>query len=183
MASTGKLGGRPPKFDEPRRPVTLTLPERTLRRLTAVDEDRATAIVKLVDSTVSHKEQTAKLVEVVEVAPGAAVILVAPSRCLRRIPWLKLAEVAPGRHLLTIVPGTAIESLEVAMFDILEGLAPDEDYERKILEELRQLIGASRRGQTIRKFEMLYVRPSAARCRPASSRLRGTPVSRDSHLR
>ena len=104
----------------------------------------------------------------------------APSRCLRRIPWLKLAEVTPGRHLLTIVPGTAIESLEVAMLDILEGLAPDEDYERKILEELRQLIGASRR-QTIRKFEMLYVHPSATRRRPASLRLRGTPAMDDSH--
>ncbi|HSD10439.1 MAG TPA: hypothetical protein VLF14_05625, partial [Candidatus Binatia bacterium] len=69
MASTGRRGGRPPKFDEPRRPVTITLPERTLRRLTAVDEDLATAIVKLGDSTVSREEQTAKLVEVVEVAP------------------------------------------------------------------------------------------------------------------
>jgi hypothetical protein len=183
MASTRNRGGRPPKFDEPRRPVTLTLPERTLHRLTAVDEDLATAIVKLVDSSVSHEEQTAKPVDVVEVAPGAAVILVAPSRCLHRIPWLKLAEVTPGRHLLTIVPGTAIESLEVTMLDILEGLAPDEDYERKILEELRQLIGASRREQTIRRFEMLYLRPSAARRRPASSRLRGTPAMRESRLR
>ncbi len=182
MASTGKGGGRPPKFDEPRRPVTVTLPKRTLSALAAVDTDRARAIVKLVDAALSGK-RSGKPVEVVEVAPGAAVILVAPSRCLRRIPWLKLAEVTPGRHLLTIVPGTAIESLEVAMLDILERLAPDEDYERKILEELRQLIGASRRGHTIRKFEMLYVRPFAARRRPASSRLRGTPAIRDSHVR
>ncbi len=183
MASTGTGGGRPPKFDEPRRPVTVTLPKRTLSALAAVDADRARAIVKLVDAALPGKRNGAKLVEVVEVAPGAAIILVAPSRCLRRIPWLKLAEVTPGRHLLTIVPGTAIESLEIAMLDILEGLAPDEDYEQKILEELRQLIGASRREHTIRKFEMLYVRPSAARRRPASSRLRGAPAIRDSHPR
>ena len=183
MASTGKSGGRPPKFDEPRRPVTMTLPKRTLSALAALDADRSGAIVKLVDGALSSKKNGAELVEVVEVAPGAAVILVAPSRCLRRIPWLKLAEVTPGRHLLTIVPGTAIESLEVAMLDILESLAPDEDYERKILEELRQLIGASRRDQTIRKFEMLYVRPSGARRSPSSSRLRGRPAVRDSHPR
>jgi len=103
---------------------------------------------------------------------------------LRRIPWLKLAEVAPRRDLLTIVPGTAIESLEVAMLDILDGLAPEEDYERKILEELlRRLIGASRRDRSIRKFEMLYVRPFAARRHPASARLRGTLAIRDSRPR
>ena len=182
MGSTGRGGGRPPKFNEPRRPVTVTLPKRTLSALAAVDADRARAIVKLVDAALSGNKN-GKLVEVAEVAPGAAIILVAPIRCLRRIPWLKLAEVTPGRHLLTIVPGTAIESLEVAMLDILEGLAPDEDHERKILEELRQLIGASRREQTIRKFEMLYVRPSAARRRPASSYVRGTPAIRDSRRR
>ena len=152
MTARGKVyaGGRPPKFDEPRRPVTMTLPERTLRRLAAVDADRASAVVKLVDSTVPAKEGARKLVEVVEVAPGAAIIVVAPSRFLRRIPWLKLAEVTPGRHLLTVVPGTAIESLEVAILDILEGLPPSEVYERNILEELRRLIGASRRDQDIR---------------------------------
>jgi hypothetical protein len=164
MAAREKVhaGGRPPKFDEPRRPVTMTLPERTLRRLAAIDDDRASAVVRLVDSTVPVKRERRNPVEVVEVAPGAAIIVVAPSRFLRRIPWLKLAEVTPGRHLLTIVPGTPIESLEVAILDILEGLPPDEIYERSILEELRKLLGASRRDREVRKFEMLYVRPPAA---------------------
>ncbi|MGH7898552.1 MAG: hypothetical protein ACREQQ_11405 [Candidatus Binatia bacterium] len=170
MAGRNKIhaGGRPPKFDEPRRPVTVTLPDRTLSRLAAVDTDRARAIVKLVDSALpaeDENEENTKLVEVVEVASGAAIILVAPSRCLREIPWLKLAEVTPGRHLLTIVPGTAIESLEVSILDLLEALPPTDDYERTILEELARLIGASRRQQTISKFEMLYVRPIAKRRR------------------
>jgi hypothetical protein len=161
-------GGRPPKFDEPRRPVTLTLPERTLARLAAVDADRATAIVKLVDSLLPASNGR-RLVDVVEVAPGAAIILVAPSRYLRRIPWLRLAELSPGRHLVTILPGTPIDSLEVAILDLLESLPVSEDYERKILEELRRLIGAGRREQKITKYEMLYVRPAVARRRSASS--------------
>ena len=127
--------GRPPKFDEPCRPVTVTLPERTLEGLAAVDRDRARAIVTLVDSVL---RQDGSAVEVVEVAPGAAIILVPPSRSLLQIPWLKLAEVKPGRYLLTIAPGTAIATLEVAILDLLEGLAPDENHERRILEELRQ---------------------------------------------
>ena len=167
--SRRNAGGRPPKFDEPRRPVTLTLPERTLTRLAAVDADRATAIVKLVDSLLPASNGQ-RLVDVVEVAPGAAIILVAPSRYLRRIPWLRLAELSPGRHLVTILPGTPIDSLEVAILDLLESLPASEDYERKILDELRRLIGAGRREQKITKYEMLYVRPAVARRRSASLR-------------
>jgi len=155
-------GGRPPKFDEPRRPVTITLPERTLDRLAAVHPDRATAIVKLVDDALPEPTNGGRrLVDVVPVARGAAVILVAPSRSLRRIPWLRLAEISPRRHLLTVVPGTPIESLEVAILDLIEGLPADENYERTILTKLRMLIGTSRRSRGISKFEMLYVSPTA----------------------
>jgi hypothetical protein len=159
-----RAGGRPPKFDEPRRPVTVTLPERTLSQLAAVDVDRATAIVKLTDSAL-RASSGRSFVELVEVAPGSAIIVVPPSRCLRRIPWLKLAELSPGRHLLTIVPGTPIDSLEVAIFDLLESLPASEEHERKILDELRRLIGAGRREQNITKYEMLYVRAPVARRR------------------
>src|SRR5262249_50466286 len=111
-----------------------------------------------------------RLVDLVEVAPGAAVILVAPSRCLRRIPWLKLAELSPGRHLLTILPGTPIDSLQVAILDLLESLPKSEEYERKILDELRRVSGAGRREQNITQYEMLYVRAAAVRRRGSSSR-------------
>ncbi len=157
-------GGRPPKFDEPRRPVTITLPERTLARLAALHTDRAKAIVKLADEAFPDGSNGGRrLVDLVRVAPGAAVILVAPSRSLRRIPWLRLAEISPRRYLLTVVSGTPIESLEVALLDIMESLPKSENYERAILAELRELIGASRRSKKISKFEMLYVNPAAAR--------------------
>lgn len=164
-----RAGGRPPKFDEPRRPVTMTLPERTLGQLAAIDDDRASAIVKLVDSALpSTERRRAKPVEVVEVAPGVAIIVVTASRFLRRIPWLRLAEVAKGRYLLTVVPGTAIESLEVALLDLVEGLPASEAYERGLLSELREVIAASRRERNIIKFEMLYVRPTGVRRRRSS---------------
>jgi hypothetical protein len=153
--------GRPPKFDESRRPVTITLPERTLACLAAVHPDRATAIVKLVEDALPEATNWGrKLVEVVRVARGAAVILVAPSSSLRRIPWLRLAEISPRRHLLTLTPGTPIESLEVAILDLIESLPANESYERTILTALRKLISKSRRSRNISKFEMLYVNPS-----------------------
>ena len=52
MASSAKKNrtGRPAKFAEPSRPVTVTLPERILDLLAAVDSDRAQAIVKTVEA-------------------------------------------------------------------------------------------------------------------------------------
>jgi hypothetical protein len=47
-----KKKGRPPKFRESRRPVTVTLPETTLARLAAINTDRAQAIVKAVGAAV-----------------------------------------------------------------------------------------------------------------------------------
>lgn len=153
-----KPGGRPPKFDEPRRPITLTLPERTLRQLAAIDADRARAIVKVADAVVRKDTSRAKPVEIVEVAPGKGIILVGPSRCLREIPWLRLAEIAPTRYLLTITPGTAIESLEVALHDLVEELPAHEEHERSILEHLLALLRRLRRDEMISKAEMLFVR-------------------------
>jgi hypothetical protein len=45
----------------------------------------------------------------------------------------------------------------------METFPPNEDYERAILTELRELIGAGRRSKNISKFEMLHVSPIAAR--------------------
>ena len=52
-------GGRPPKFDEPSRPITLTLPESTLEGLRQIDADRGQAVVKLTRGalrTLNHDE-------------------------------------------------------------------------------------------------------------------------------
>ena len=149
-------GGRPAKFDEPARPVTVTLPERTLARLAAIDSDRANAIVAAVDATLPAAGRN-HLVEIVPVTPGSGIILVPPSKALREIPWLKLAEVAPRRYLLTVLPGTPIESIEVAVRDLLETLPQDDDYDRVILDELLRILGTNRRENLISKSEMLFV--------------------------
>src|SRR5215475_1507076 len=93
-----KPKGRPPKFSEPRRPVTVTLPESTLARLAAINPDRAQAIVKAVGTAVPLDSKSQKQVEVVEVSPGVGIILVGPSRYLKRIKWLRLVKVAPMHY-------------------------------------------------------------------------------------
>jgi hypothetical protein len=151
------VGGRPPKFKEPSRPVTITLPNRTLDQLRDIDEDRAKAIVKAVETMAGRQATRLPHAEVVETAPGTGLMVIPPNRSLRTIPWLKLIELAPARYLLTVVPGTSIEKLEIALMDVIqdaEGSAPDEV---PMLKMLRDKIGLLRRGERISMAEILFV--------------------------
>jgi hypothetical protein len=151
-------GGRPPKFSEPRRPVTITLPERTLAQLAAINADRARAIVKVTDAVVGGNRRRIRPVELVEMAPGKSLIVVGPSQALNSISFLKLIEIAPARYLLTIPPGTAAESLEVVLRDMLhDPNVHHDEREHAILLELMNLIGHQRRTKRMSKAEILIV--------------------------
>ena len=152
-----KRKGRPPKFSEPRRPVTMTLPESTLARLAAINPDRAQAIVKAVGTAMPLDAKHQKQVELVQVAPGVGIILVGPSRYLKRIKWLRLVEIAPMRYLLTIPSGTAVDSLELAVVDLLENVKLLDEWERSILEQLRDLLRTLRVGDKLYKEELLFI--------------------------
>jgi hypothetical protein len=86
-----------------------------------------------------------------------AIILVAPNVALRSIPWLRLVEVAPGRHLLVIPCGTRAEELELAIVDQLEALPRGSECEREMLEQLRTLMRSLRQDGRIHKSELLLV--------------------------
>lgn len=161
MASSASInkstGGRPKKFNEASRPVTVTLPERTLRQLHRIDEDRAQAIAKVVDIVAGSVTHPMKPVEVVKVASGKAIIVVGPSKSLRQIAWLHLVEIAPTRYLLSLPTGTPIESLEVAILDLLENLPAKETEEAVLLKELRACLSHQRRRKTMSKGELLFI--------------------------
>ena len=150
-------GGRPAKFAEPSRPVTVTLPERILHLLDGVDPDRAKAITKLVEAALQVGGRPPKPVTTVELAEGKAIILVNFCAPLNDLPWLRLIEVAPARHLISIRPGTAIESIEVALHDLLEDLPADQHLDRTILEELMHVVRSSRRSNATSKEEILFL--------------------------
>jgi hypothetical protein len=149
-------GGRPPKFMEPSGPVTVTLPIRTLEQLRGIDADRAKAIVKAVDSAVGN--ETASLgADVIEMAPGTGVVVVRPNRSLRSLPWLKMIEVAPMRHLLAITPGTPIEKVEVGLIDLIENAKDSAPEDLPMLETLVKKVRHLRRQQQISVAEILFV--------------------------
>jgi hypothetical protein len=151
-------GGRPPKFREPRRPVTMTLPVRILEQLAVIDPDRTLAVVKATEAVMGSDGKQSKPVELVQMAPGKSLIVVGSSLVLRQIPWLKLIEIAPARYFLTIPSGTPIEVLEVALRDLAND--SEQSYnqrELQVLNDLLQLIGKHRRSMRFSKAELLII--------------------------
>lgn len=150
-------GGRPPKFKEVRRPITVTLPDRILQSLERVNADRARAIVKCVEVATLGEQGDRSPVELIEVLPGKALIVVNSDRILNRIEWLRLVEIAPARYLLVLPSGMPIERLEVELRDLLENLEPDETGEHRLLEMLQKMLVQQRRQKTVSKGELLFV--------------------------
>jgi hypothetical protein len=149
-------GGRPPKYSEARRPITVTLPERILRDLQSLNYDRSRAIVKCVETVMAEGDPPFKPVELIEFTTGKALIVVGPSSSLRQIEWLRLVEITPFRYLLVLPSGTAVEILEVTIQDLLLNLEAD-SRERVLLTELLNIIGHQRRRKSISKAELLFV--------------------------
>jgi len=151
-------GGRPPKFREPRGPVTMTLPKRILDQLSEINPDRACAVVKITEAVMGTGKGHFKPVELIEMAPGKSLIVVGPCKTLRKIPWLKLIEITRTRYLLTIPSGTSIEALEVALGDLSSNPELQKnEHENAVLRELLNLIGRQRRAQRLSKAEILIV--------------------------
>lgn len=153
-----RSGGRPRKFDEPSGPVTVTLPKRTLDQLRRVDEDRAKAIVKVVDAFVENDTRAAADVEIIEVAPGTGVVVVPPTESLRKLPWLRMIEVAPMRYLLAIVPDASIEKTEVALLDLIDDARTTAPEDLPVLELLVDKLRDLRRRERISTAQILFVR-------------------------
>ena len=150
--------GRPPKFNEDSSPITVTLPRRIVRELETIDLDRAKAIVKCVETTTRQAwpDDTQK-VEVIQVSKETGLIVVPPSKSLRSIPWLQLIEIAPCRFLLAVPSGTAIESLEITLVDLLETLSEDEITEKTLLTDLRHKLSRHRQKEGLTKGEILFI--------------------------
>ena len=157
-AATVNPGGRPPKFDEPSRPVTMTLPLATLRNLEQIDPDRARAIVKLTDAAMGMGPGALPLVEVVEMVAGKGLLVVGPSPALKSIPFLYMVEVAPGRFLLALDSGYDFKSLELAIRDVLDDLPPEDTTERTILTMVLGQIGKLRKSGRVKTAEILFVK-------------------------
>ena len=144
------VGGRPPKYAGPSRPVTLTLPETTLEGLKQIHPDRGQAIVKLTEAAMRTGPSSTPAVEVVQMADHTGLLVVGPSRVLQRIPFLHLVEVAPARYLLAMDPGNDYRALEIALRDEIEDVPKSDKTERELIEQLLEQIRHLRKSARMR---------------------------------
>lgn len=151
------LAGRPPKFEEPSAPVTVTLPLRVLTSLQHIDQDRAKAIVKCADTVVTTALVDRKRVEIIKVFEGSGLIVIGPCPSLHKLPGLRLIEIAPLRFLLVIMKGYSPHALELDIMDIIDRLAPEEHEEHALLSELRHELSLHRRQESMMSGEVLFV--------------------------
>ena len=151
-------GGRPPKFNEPSRPVTLTLPDSTLEGLKSIHPDRAQAVVKLANDALGQGQAPRPLVEIVRVADNTGLLVIGPCRSLAKVPFLQLVEVAPSRYLLALKAGNSFSALELAIQDLLEELSAGEVRERELLLHLLENVKKLRRAERVSTAEILFVR-------------------------
>jgi hypothetical protein len=153
-------GGRPRKFPEPSQPITVTLPDRTLRQLSQIGKDRAKAIAKAVSLAVADRgtdNDATSAVEIVSAGAGIGLVLIGPSRYLSKLDGLRMVEIMPDRYLLTIQTGTSPASLEVGILDILERIPSTEQYEVTLMTKLVGILRSTRQSSRMNKEEILIV--------------------------
>ena len=156
-SSTPSKGGRPAKFAEPSRPVTVTLPLRILDRLAGIDADRAKAIVRAVDDALGTPADSSPVREM-PVNAEENLLTIADNRFLRRIPWLTLVPVAPGRHLISLKPGVPVEKLEVTLGDLIDAPSDATPSELDALRQLLDHLRTPRRNRAVRAESILVIR-------------------------
>ena len=128
----------------PSRPVTLTLPERVIDALSAVDPDLSRAVVRLAQPELAKRPHPAA-----ELATFGrrSVIVVPPSRTLERQPGVALVHLPDGRALISFDQSTTIADLELMMADALDGDGLSKE-DRGIFEAIAGILRTARRSQT-----------------------------------
>lgn len=148
--------GRPRKFAEPTRVVTVTLPESTLASLATIDEDRARAIARVTELAMAG-ETPGALVEVNKVTPTLGMITVPYCRYLTTIPGLNLVQVQPSRYLIVITSGSPLSLIELTIADALDELGPEEARDREILTRVLHHLRDFRRLRRVNTAEVILL--------------------------
>jgi hypothetical protein len=142
------------------------LPNDVIGRLAKVDDDLGRAVVRLAMAARPGVESRGA-----ELATfgGRAVIVVAPSKALERVPGVELVPLADGRALISLEDGTTEAHFELRVRDLLENPSLGE-VDRATLRSLLRFVAEARRagGLTLRKILVLRARRVARKRKPAA---------------
>jgi hypothetical protein len=137
--------GRPRKFAEPSRAVTLTLPEQIIAALSGIDPDLSRAVVRLAQADVAHQPHAPA-----ELASfgRSAVIVVNPTRTLEDRTGVTLIPLSDGRALISFDDAMTAARLELSVRDVLEdpALTPEDG---RIFSAIANILTTARRSRTV----------------------------------
>ena len=134
--------GRPPKYGRPSRAITITLREDALAELGAVDADLGRAIVALAEREGKPHVRAIRPAELA--AYGShAVIVVNPSKVLKRLAGVQLVPVGNGRALISLAHPHSVPQLELSVRDAIER-GDMSARERETLEALAEILQNAR---------------------------------------
>jgi hypothetical protein len=137
--------GRPRKFTEPSRAVTLTLPESVIAALEGVDADLSRAVVRVTQPEMrKHPHPPAELATF----GRRAVIVVNPTRTLQQRTGVFLVPLSDGRALIAFDESITAARLELLIQDELADRAL-EDEDARIFEAIHRLLMDARRSKSV----------------------------------
>lgn len=143
-----KARGRPRKFGRASRPITVTLPEDVIGRLSALDGgDLGAAIVRLAGKLPARAPRAGKPAELAAYG-RRAVILVTPVRSLGRLAGVQLVPVSSGRALIALDHPHGVPEFELQLRDAVEkGAVPPR--ERHVLQAIIDILRNCRQSHDI----------------------------------
>jgi hypothetical protein len=156
--------GRPRKFDEPSRVVSLTLPESVIASLTDMHGDLAHAVTRLARK-VGERARRRKPAELVMFGRRAT-ISVRPSRTLARRLEVELVPMPDGRALIAFDAPQTLAEFELRLHDALDDAAISGE-DREACEAMRAILRDARRSEdmalAVRNIIVLESVPGAKR--------------------
>jgi hypothetical protein len=137
--------GRPRKFAQPSRAVSLTLPDAVISALREVDPDLGLAVVRLAQPEVRKRP---RLPVELFCFGHRAVIVVTPTRTLERRTGVTLVPLTDGRALISFDESITPAMLELRIEDVLdEADLPAKDAE--IFTGILELLREARRSKSV----------------------------------
>jgi hypothetical protein len=138
-----KVGrGRPRKFGRPARPVTLTLPDDVIERLSALDLDLGRAVVGIFERGRDKMPRPRRPAEVATWG-SRSVILVEPVRALARLQGIQLVPVSDGKALIALEHSNGIPRFELDLRDALDNPGV-KGRDRAVLESVAEILKQAR---------------------------------------
>jgi len=138
--------GRPRKFGRPARSVALTLPLDVIAALERHDSDLSRAVVELA-AKAGPDRAAAREAELSRYG-RRAVIVVSPSRTLRRVRGIELVPLPSGRALISLDQSLTPEAFELRLRDLLDAGVPEPD--RAGVRQVVQVLTDARRSGGVR---------------------------------